>query len=222
MSQNISMVRERSVLATHKVLQKTYFLLSLTLLFSAATAGIAVIKDVAMVNPLLYMVGVFGLYFLTYATRNTPFGVLSLFAFTGFIGYALGPILNIYIHQFVNGPQLVATSLAGTGAIFLGLSAYTVISKKDFSFMGGFLFIAMLVGILASLGGLVFNVPMLYLASSAAFVLIASGMILFDTSRIIHNGETNYIMATIQLYMDLYILFINLLQILSYFGGRRD
>jgi modulator of FtsH protease len=104
----------------------------------------------------------------------------------------------------------------------MALSGYVLVTKKDFSFMGGFLFIAMLVGIGASLGGIVFNIPMLYMASSAAFVLIASGMILFDTSRIINGGETNYIMATIQLYMDIYILFINLLQILGMFGGRRD
>lgn len=220
--QNIIWVKDQSALSTNKVLQKTYLLLSLTLLFSAATAGFAVIKNVGMVNPLLYLVGMFGLYFLTYALRNSPFGVVAVFGFTGFIGYALGPILNTYIHNFSNGAELVATSLAGTGVIFMSLSAYVLVTKKDFSFMGGFLFVAMIVGILASLGGALFHVPMLYIASSAAFILIASGMILYDTSRIINSGETNYILATIQLYMDLYILFINLLQILSYFAGRRD
>lgn len=215
-------VTRREPIVINQVLRKTYFLLSLTLLFSALTAGYAVIKEVTAINPIIAFVGIFGLYFLTYALRNSPFGVVSVFAFTGFIGYTLGPILNMYIHGFSNGPQLVATSLAATGFLFIALSAYVLISKKDFSYMGGFLFIAMLVGILASIGGVLFNIPMLYLASSAAFVLIASGMILFDTSRIMQNGETNYIMATIQLYMDLYILFVNLLQILGAFGGRRD
>ena len=208
--------------AMNDVLRKTYFLLSLTLLFSAATAGFAVIRNVSYVNPIITLVGFFGLYFLTMALRNSPLGILSIFAFTGFTGYTLGPVLNTYIHGFSNGAELVSASLASTGFIFIALSGYVLVTKKDFSFMGGFLFVAMLVGIIASLGGIVFNIPMLYVASSAAFVLIASGMILFDTSRILNGGETNYIMATIQLYMDLYILFINLLQILSIFGGRRD
>lgn len=217
----ISRGRE-SVLATNTILRKTYFLLSLTLLFSAAVAGFAVIRNVNFVNPLLSLVGIFGLYFATYALRNSPWGLAAIFAFTGFIGYTLGPLLNLYIHNFSNGPQLVATSLGATGFIFLSLSAYTVVSKKDFSYMGGFLFVAMMVGIIASLGGLLFHAPMIYLVSSAAFVLIASGMILFDTSRIIQGGETNYILATIQLYMDLYILFVNLLQLLGFFAGRRQ
>ena len=215
-------ITRREPVVVNAVLKKTYFLLSLTLLFSAVTAGFAVVKNVGFVNPLLSIVGIFGLYFLTYALRNSRMGIAAIFAFTGFIGYTLGPLLNTYIHGFTNGPQLVAASLAGTGFIFIALSAYVLVSKKDFSYMGGFLFIAMLVGILASLGGVLFQIPMLYVASSAAFVLIASGMILYDTSRIMQNGETNYILATIQLYMDLYILFVNLLQILSIFGGRRD
>jgi len=214
--------RQESALVINKVLRKTYFLLSLTLLFSAAIACLAVFKNVNTVNPILTFVGIFGLYFATYALRNSPFGLVAIFAFTGFIGYTLGPILNLYIHNFSNGTQLVATSLGATGVIFLSLSAYTLISKKDFSYLGGFLFVAMMVGILASLGGVLFHAPMVYLISSAAFVLIASGMILFDTSRIMQNGETNYILATIQLYMDLYILFVNLLQLLGYFAGRRQ
>lgn len=215
-------VTRREPLVINQVLKKTYFLLSLTLLFSAATAGFAVIKNVGFINPFISFIGIFGLYFLTFALRNSPLGVAAIFAFTGFIGYTLGPLLNTFIHGFSNGPQLVATSLAATGVIFLGLSGYVLVSKKDFSYMGGMLFVALLAAIFASLGGLLFNIPMLYMVTSAAFVLIASGMILYDTSRIIQNGETNYIMATIALYMDLYILFVNLLQILSLFGGRRN
>lgn len=222
MQSNYSISRPESVLAMNKVLRNTYFLLSLTLLFSAAAASFAVIRNVGMMNPIVSIVGWFGLYFLTVFLRNSPMGLVALFAFTGFTGYTLGPVLNTYIHGFTNGPELVATSLGATGFIFIALSGYAIISKKDFSFMGGFLFVALLVGILASLSGVFFNIPMLYVAASGAFVLIASGLILFDTSRILQGGETNYIMATIQLYMDLYILFINLLQILSIFGGRRD
>lgn len=222
MAENFTLTRPQSALATNTVLRKTYFLLSLTLLFSAAAAGFAVIKNVGAVNPIISLVGMFGLYFLVYALRNSPFGVAAVFLFTGFLGYTLGPVLNMYIHNFSNGPQLVATSLGATGVIFLSLSAYVVTTKKDFSYMGGFLFVAMIVGVLASLGALVFQMPMLMVASSAAFVLIASGMILYDTSRIMNNGETNYILATIQLYMDIYILFVNLLQILSFFSGQKD
>lgn len=222
MAQNFTLTRPQSGLAVNTILRKTYFLLSLTLLFSAATAGFAVIKNVSAVNPFISIIGVFGLYFLVYGLRNSPFGVAALFLFTGFIGYTLGPVLNMYIHNFSNGPQLVATSLGATGVIFLSLSGYVLATKKDFSYMGGFLFVAMLVGILASLGALVFQMPMLMIASSAAFVLIASGMILFDTSRIMNNGETSAVMATIQLYMDIYILFVNLLQVLSFFGGQKN
>lgn len=222
MQSNYSVVRPASALATNQILRKTYFLLSITLLFSAAAAGFAVIKNVGFINPIISIVGWFGLYFLTVMLRNSPMGLVALFAFTGFTGYTLGPVLNTYIHGFINGPELVATSLGATGLIFVALSGYAIVSKKDFSYLGGFLFVALLVGILASISGMFFNLPLLYIGASAAFVLIASALILFDTSRIIQGGETNYIMATIQLYMDLYILFINLLQILSLFGGRRN
>jgi modulator of FtsH protease len=214
--------REQGAITMNQVLRKTYFLLSMTLLFSAAAAGFAVVKNVGFINPILSLVGWFGLYFLTFALRNSKAGFLALFAFTGFAGYTLGPLLNTYIHGFTNGPQLVATSLGATGFIFIALSGYTVISKKDFSYLGGFLFVAMLVGLLAILAGALFNMPMLYLVMCGAFVLIASGMILYDTSRIVNGGEQNAILATIQLYVDLYMLFVYLLQILSLFSGRRD
>lgn len=223
MPQNYTSVRVRdSVITTNRVLRNTYFLLSLTLLFSAVTASLAVMANVQYINPILTLIGWFGLYFLTVALRNSRWALFAVFAFTGFTGYTLGPVLNTFLHSFVNGPQIVMSSLAGTGVIFMALSGYVLTTKKDFSFMGGLLFVAMLVGLLASVGALLFNIPTLFIASSAAFVLIASGLILYDTSRIIHGGEQNYIMATIQLYMDIYMLFINLLNILSYFGGRRN
>ena len=220
--QTVVLSQSQSALATNKVLRSTYFLLSLTLLFSGVTAGIAMTMQVTIMNPFLYMIGFFGLYFLTISLRNSAWGIASVFAFTGFIGYALGPILNFYIKNFSNGPALVTTSLVGTGVIFLALSAYVLTTKKDFSFLGGFLFVAILVGIVASLGAMIFNIPTLEVIVSGAFILIASGLILFDTSRIINGGETNYIMATIQLYVDIYILFVNLLQLLSIFGGQRN
>lgn len=222
MAFNNQVLTATPLIATSKVVRNTYFLLGLTLLFSAAAATFAVMTNVSYINPLLSIGGWFGLYFLTLALRNSPAGLLAVFAFTGFTGYTLGPLLNQVIHGFSNGSALIATSLAATGFIFVALSGYVLVTKKDFSFLGGTLFVAMLVGIFASIGGLLFGLPTLYLVTSGLFVLIASGLILFDTSRIIQGGEQNYIMATIQLYMDLYILFVNLLQILSVFAGRRD
>lgn len=211
----------QSALATNMVLRNTYFLLSLTLLFSALMAAVAMKTGAAPLNWLFQIVGMFGLLFLTMALRNSAWGLISIFAFTGFTGYTLGPVLNHYIAEFSNGSQLILTSLGATGIIFVSLSGYVLTTKKDFSFMGGFLFIALLGGILLSLASWLFNLPMLHLAMSGVFVLVFSGFILYDTSRIINNGETNYIMATIALYLDILNLFIYLLQILSAFAGNR-
>ena len=172
-------------------------------------------------NIFVLLIGMFGLLFLTMALRNSVWGVVSTFAFTGFMGYTLGPVLNMYIAEFTNGSQLIFTSLGATGIIFVALSAYVLTTKKDFSFLGGFLFIAIIGAIVLSLAGMLFHLPMLQIAMSGAFVLIFSGFILFDTSRIINNGETNYIMATISLYLDILNLFMSLLQILSFFAGNR-
>lgn len=211
----------QSTIATHQVLRNTYFLLSLTLLFSALMAGVAMHANAAPLNIFIQMIGMLGLLFLTMALRNTVWGLVSVFAFTGFTGYTLGPILNSYLSVFSNGSALILTSLGATGTIFVALSAYVLTTKKDFSFMGGFLFIALLGAIILSFAGMVFNLPMMQIAISAAFVLIFSGYILFDTSRILQNGETNYVMATISLYLDILNLFLSLLRVLSYFSGRR-
>ncbi|MCX7120559.1 MAG: Bax inhibitor-1 family protein [Gammaproteobacteria bacterium] len=212
----------QSTIATHVVLRKTYFLLSLTLLFSAAAAGFAMKTNAPALSWIVQLVGMFGLLFLTMALRNTAWGVLSIFAFTGFTGYTLGPMLNMYIKEFSNGPQLILTSLGATGVIFVALSGYVLTTKKDFSFMGGFLFIALLGGILLSLAGMLFHIPMMQIAISGLFVVVFSGYILFNTSQILQGGETNYIMATITLYLDILNLFLSLLRILSYFGGNRN
>jgi len=212
--------RSESVLSTNKVLRNTYLLLGMTFLFSAFTAYLSLASGARPMNPLLMIVGVYGLMFLTQALRNSVWGLVSVFAFTGFMGYTLGPLLNYYIHSFSNGPQLIATALGGTGMIFFALSGYALTTKKDFSFLSGFLFVGVMVAVLAMIAGIFVHIPALQLAISAAFVLISSGLILLQTSEIIHNGETNYISATVGLFVSIYNLFVSLLNILSAFSGR--
>ncbi|MBK7541998.1 MAG: Bax inhibitor-1/YccA family protein [Candidatus Competibacteraceae bacterium] len=213
----VTLAPERS-LTTNKVLRNTYLLLSMTLLFSAFTAGVAIVTHAPPLHWLITLGGYFGLLFVVTKLRNSVWGLAAVFALTGFLGYTLGPILSLYL-SLPNGPQLVMTALAGTGAIFLALSGYALVSRKDFSFMGGFLMVGMLVAFLASIGAVLFHLPMLSLAVSAMVILLMSGMILWQTSDIIHGGETNYIMATVTLYITLFNLFVNLLQILGIFSG---
>lgn len=212
--------RQDSVLATNKVLRNTYLLLGLTFMFSALCAYFSFSINARPMNPILMIVGIYGLMFLTQALRNSVWGLLSVFAFTGFLGYTLGPILNLYIANFSNGHQLIATALGGTGIIFFALSGYVLTTRKDFSYLGGFLFVAVMVAMLAMIAGVFFQTPMLQLFISAAFVLISSGLILFQTSEIIHGGETNYISATVGLFVSIYNLFLSLLQLLGAFSGR--
>ncbi len=212
--------RRESVLSSNKVLRNTYLLLGLTFLFSALSAYFSLASGARPMNPFLMLVGVYGLMFLTQALQNSVWGLVSVFAFTGFLGYTLGPILNFYIHNFTNGPQLVATALGGTGIIFFALSGYALTTKKDFSFLGGFLFVAMMVVLLAMIAGIFIQLPALQLAISAAFILISSGLILLQTSAIIHEGETNYISATVGLFVSIYNLFVSLLNILGAFSNR--
>ena len=206
--------------ATNKLIRNTYVLLSMTLLFSAATAGISMIFKFPHPGILITLVGYFGLLFLTSALRNSIWGIASVFALTGFMGLTLGPIINAYVYHFANGTQLVMTALGGTGAIFVGLSAYALTTRKDFSFMGGFIMVGILVAFLAGIGALIFNLPTLSLAVSGMFVLLMSGYILYQTSAMLHGGETNYIMATVGLYVSIYNLFLNLLHLLAVFSGR--
>ena len=209
----ISLTADRALL-TNKVLRNTYLLLSLTLFFSAFAAGVAVVSQAPPLHWLITLAGYFGLLFVVTRLRNSAWGLLAVFALTGFLGYTLGPMLSAYL-KLPNGAQLVTTALAGTGAIFLALSGYVLVSRKDFSFMGGFLMVGILVAFLASIGAVLFNLPMLSLAVSAMVILLMSGMILWQTSEIIHGGETNYIMATVSLYITIFNLFVNLLQILG-------
>lgn len=204
--------------AANKVLRNTYMLLALTLLFSGVTAGIAMATNAAPLHWLITLGGYFGLLFVVTLLRNSAWGLVAVFALTGFMGYTLGPILNLYL-SLPNGSQVVMTALGGTGAIFLALSAYAVLSRKDFSFMGGFLMVGVLVAFLAGLGAMLFDMPLLSLAVSGMFVLLMSGMILWQTSEIIHGGETNYIMATVSLYISIFNLLLSLLRILGVMGG---
>jgi modulator of FtsH protease len=207
-----------SVLATNKVLRNTYALLSMTLLFSAVTAGVAVATNAPPLGFVITLVGYFGLFFLTARLRNSVWGLVSVFALTGFMGYTLGPILSVYL-SLPNGSQLIMTALGGTGAIFLGLSGYVLTTRKDFTFLGGFLMVGMLVAFLAIIANLFLGIPALSLALSAVIILIMSGFILYETGNIINGGETNYIMATVSLYVSIYNIFVNLLMILGIFGG---
>ena len=208
-----------SILATNKVLRNTYLLLSMTFMFSALTAYLSFASK-APVHPLFFIAGAYGLMFLTHSLKNSPWGIASVFAFTGFMGYSIGPILNAYIGAFSNGPQLIGTALGGTGLIFLGLSGYTLTTRKDFSYLGGFLFVAVMVAFIGMIAGFLFQIPAIQLFISAAFVLISSGLILFQTSAIIHGGERNYIVATVSLFVSIYNLFLSLLNILGALSGR--
>lgn len=220
--QQSSVIRhQESALSTNKVLRNTYWLLSLTLLFSAMTAGIAMKLNLPHPGLIITLVGYFGLLFLTHKTANSAWGLLSVFALTGFMGYTLGPIINAYTTMFSNGHELVMQAFAGTAAIFIGLSFYAVTTKKDFSFLGGFLMAGILVAFLAGLGAIFFSIPALSLAVSAAFVLLMSGLILYETSQIVRGGETNYILATVTLYVSIYNLFLSLLHLLAAFSGER-
>jgi modulator of FtsH protease len=208
-----------SVLETNKVLRNTYMLLAMTLLFSALTAGVAMVTNMPHPGLLITLGGYFLLLFLTHKFQNSALGLLFVFALTGFMGLTLGPVLNHYLTALPNGSQVVMTALGGTGVIFMALSAYAVSSRKDFSFLGGFVMVGVLVAFLAGLGALFFQIPGLSLAVSAMFILLMSALILWQTSAIIHGGETNYISATVTLYVAIFNLFTSLLQILGIMGS---
>ncbi len=207
-----------SLLATHRVLRNTYLLLSATLIFSALMAGLAMALGMPYLGPVVTLVGYFGLLFVTYRLRNSAAGLAAVFGLTGFMGLTLGPMLSAYLSAVPNGGELVMTSLGITGLLFAGLSAYVLKSRKDFSFMGGFLMVGM-IGLLAVIVvGLFVDLSAFQMAISAGVVLLMSGFILYETSAIIHGGQDNYILATVSLYVSIYNIFINLLALLG-LGG---
>jgi modulator of FtsH protease len=207
---------------TNKLIRNTYTLLSMTLLFSACVAGVAMALNIPHPGFIISLVGYIGLFFVVNALKNSAWGILAVFALTGFMGMTLGPILNLYLAAYTNGHTLIMMSFGATAAIFLGLSGYALTTRKDFSFMGSFLFAGLIVAFLAGLGAWLFSIPMLSLAVSAVMVLLMTGYILYDTSNMVHGQETNYIMATVNLYVDIYSLFLNLLSLLGFFMGERE
>ncbi|WP_197911782.1 Bax inhibitor-1/YccA family protein [Kineobactrum salinum] len=207
-----------SLVSTNKVLKNTYMLLGMTLLFSAVTAGISMAVGLPQGAALVLMLVGFGLLFVVHKMADTSKGLLAIFAFTGVMGASIGPMLNHYL-AMPGGPALVMQALGGTALVFFGLSAYALTSRKDFSFMGGFLMVGLLVAVVAMIANIFLAIPALSLTISAAVIMIMSGLILFDTSRIINGGETNYIRATVSLYLSIYNLFIHMLHLLTAFGG---
>lgn len=216
--QNTMLQSRTAVLSPNKLIRNTYTLLSMTLLFSATTAGFSMAFNLPHPGMIVTLVGYFGLLFLTHKLRNSAWGLAAVFALTGFMGLTLGPIIQLYL-GLPNGGQTVMTALGGTGVIFLGLSAYALTTRKDFSFLGGFLMVGILVAFLGSLAAVLFSLPVVGLAMSAMFILLMSGYILYQTSQLVHGGEDNYILATVSLYVSIYNLFLSLLHILGVFNS---
>lgn len=208
-----------AALATNKVVRNTYLLLSLTLLFSASCAGFAMINGAPLMNVWVMLAVFIGGPFVINAFRNSAWSLLLVFVFTGFMGYVLGPIVGLYL-QLPNGPQVVMSAMATTGAVFIGLSAYALTTRRDFSFMGGFLFAGILVALVAIIANIFLQIPALSLAISSVVVLLMCGMILYDTSRMVHGGERNYVMITIGLFVDIYVLFTHLLNLFAALSGE--
>jgi|TARA_B100001059_G_scaffold167300_1_gene166981 modulator of FtsH protease len=200
-----------------KLFRNTYSLLALTLAFSAVVAFVSMSLNLPYPGIIITLVGFYGLLFLTTKLRNSGWGLVSTFAFTGFLGYTLGPILNAYL-SLPNGGQLVAMALGMTALVFFGLSAYAILSRKDFSFLSGFIMAGCIVLMCAVVASFFIQMSGLQLAISAGFVLFSSAVILYQTSAIIHGGEDNYIMATITLFVSIYNLFLSLLQLLGIFS----
>ncbi|GBG12560.1 modulator of FtsH protease [Novimethylophilus kurashikiensis] len=213
--------------STHKVLRNTYMLLGLSMLPTVAGALVGMSMNFSFMaqHPIMVTLGMlavmFGLFMGISANRDSGVGVVLLLVLTGFLGLMLGPILQVALH-LRNGGQIVGLAAGGTGVIFMTLASIATVSKKDFSFLGNFLMIGLILLLVASLANMFFHVPALALTISAVAVLIFSGFILFDVNQVVQGGETNYIMATLNIYLDIYNLFVNLLQLLMALMGERD
>jgi modulator of FtsH protease len=205
--------RAGSLLSTHRVLRNTYFLLALTLGVSAITATASTVLRLPSPGFLLTIVGFYGLMFLTYRTANSPAGILSAFALTGFMGYTLGPLLSSLLS--VGAGDIIMLALGGTALVFFCCSAYVLTTRKDMSFLSGMMMAGFVVLLVAVIANLFLQIPALSLAISCLFILFSAGAILWETSNIIHGGETNYIRATVSLYVSLYNIFVSLLSILG-------
>ena len=223
MNQNYTTIgrrsRTRSGIEINKVLRNTYMLLSMTLLFSGFTAALSMAMNMPPMTYLFSVIGgmVIAMFVLPRFAHSTA-GIGIVFLVTGLLGFGLGPILSMYA-SLPNGGNIIMLSLGGTGVIFMGLSAYVLTTRKDFSFLGGFLMVGFLLVLIAAVANIFLAIPAMSLMISAVVIMLMSGFILHDTSRIIHGGETNYILATIGLYMTIFNIFISLLQILGIMGG---
>jgi len=218
MQMNTAVARsQEAILQTNKVIRNTYILLSMTLIFSGFTAFLGVVSGIGHGAALVAdIVAIALLWFVLPRTANSGAGIPVIFAFTGLLGFGLGPVLNYYLA--VN-PSIVMTALGGTGVIFLGLSGYALTTRKDFSFLGGFVMVGMLVVLGAAILNIFLGVPALFLAVNAAIVMIMSAFILWETSTLVHGGETNYIMATAGLFLSILNLFQALLHLLGAFNN---
>mgnify|MGYP001160506532 FL=1 len=204
-----------SALVANKVLRNTYLLLAATLAFSASIAGLAMAFNLPYPGVMLTLLVYFGLLFGVHKTANSAMGLVFVFALTGFLGYTLGPIISLYLKAIPNGHSVVMNAFGITAVTFVGLSAYVVRTGRRFTFMGGFLVVGILTAFLLGLGAIFFHMPALSLAVSGMFVLLMAGMILFQTGEIVNGGETNYILATVTLYVTIFNLFTSLLQLLG-------
>ena len=220
-STTASMDAAAGIVSTNKVLSNTYWLLGLTLAFSALTAGLSLAVGAPYIGFFPSLIVIIGLLFLVEKTADSGWGLPAVFLFTGFLGFNLGPMLSVVLSLKAGG-TMVMQALGGTALVFFSLSAYVLNSKRDFSFLGGFLYTGFCVFVIASIANFFLGIPVLSLVISAAFVLIMSGFILFDTSRIMNGGETNYIRATVQLYVNILILFQHLLHLIVVFTGGDD
>ncbi|WP_455864967.1 FtsH protease modulator YccA [Pantoea agglomerans] len=213
MDRIVSSTRGSSLITTHKVLRNTYFLLGLTLAFSAVTATLSTVFALPAPGFILMLVGFYGLMFLTYRLADSPTGILAAFAFTGFLGYCLGPILNSLLSAGMG--DVIGLALGGTALVFFSCSGYVLTTRKDMSFLGGMMMAGFVVLLVAVVANIFLNIPALHMAISVLFILFSSGAILWETSNIIHGGETNYIRATVSLYVSIYNIFVSLLSILG-------
>lgn len=218
---NFSVARpESQILETNKVLKNTYILLSTTLIFSGIMAAVGMAIQLSYAASMGCSLGALALiWFVLPKTANKSSGLWVVFAMTGLLGLGLGPILNYYL-AMSNGSQIISTAFGGTGVVFLALSGYALTSRKDFSFMAGFLMVGLVTAIIAMVANMFLQIPALSLAISSVVILIMSGMILFETSQIIRGGQTNYILATVSLYLSIYNIFVHLLHILGAVSGR--
>lgn len=217
-NQNVATAGASSELATNKVLRSTYMLLSVTLLFSALMAGVSMLVQPPMFTGLICSIAAIALiWFVLPKTANSSAGLGVVFAITGLLGFGLGPMLNSYVGAGMG--NIVGVALGGTGIIFAALSFYAITTKKDFSFMGGMLMAGMIVVIVAAIANIFLQMPALSLAISSVVILIMSGFILYETGNIINGGETNYLLATVSLYLSIYNIFVSLLHILGVMGG---